>query len=205
LKPYSIEIEQEMKKFYQSLSEKDKRRYAAVEVLKLGQVLGCHRSPISTGMSELKDLAEDSVDKQRIRKSGGGRNPYGETHPDMDEKFLDVIREYTAGDPMDETIYWTNLSPQEIANRLAQAHQIKVSVTVTRKLLAKARHYLFKADLQVLADEIGKEIRIAHYPPFTSKYNPIEHRLFPHITPACQGILFKRVELVKHLMERTHT
>lgn len=68
-----------------------------------------------------------------------------------------------------------------------------------------ARHYLFKADLQVLADEIGREIRIAHYPPYTSKYNPIEHRLFPHITRACQGVLFKNVELVKHLMERTHT
>ena len=68
-----------------------------------------------------------------------------------------------------------------------------------------ARHYLFKSDLQVLADEIGREIRIAHYPPYTSKYNPIEHRLFPHITRACQGVLFQSVELVKRLMERTHT
>jgi hypothetical protein len=36
LKPYSNEIEHEMKKFYQTLSEKDKRRYAAVEARKLG-------------------------------------------------------------------------------------------------------------------------------------------------------------------------
>ena len=48
-----------------------------------------------------------------------------------------MIAEYTAGDPMDETVYWTNLSPQEIADRLAQEHDIKVSVTVTRKLLDK--------------------------------------------------------------------
>ncbi len=68
-----------------------------------------------------------------------------------------------------------------------------------------ARHYVFKADLQQLADEIGIEIRIAHYPPYTSKYNPIEHRLFPHVTRACQGVLFKSVELVKQLMERTRT
>lgn len=68
-----------------------------------------------------------------------------------------------------------------------------------------ARHYLFKADLQKLADEIGIEIRVAHYPPYTSKYNPIEHRLFPHVTRACQGVIFKSVELVKQLMEGTRT
>ena len=68
-----------------------------------------------------------------------------------------------------------------------------------------ARHYLFKSDLQKLVDEIGIEIRIAHYPPYTSKYNPIEHRLFPHVTRVCQGVLFKSVELVKQLMERTRT
>ena len=49
------------------------------------------------------------------------------------------------------------------------------------------RHYIFKSDLQDLAQEIGREIRLAHYPPYTSKYNPIEHRLFPHITRACPG------------------
>jgi len=38
--------------------------------------------------------------------------------------------------------------------------------------------YLFKQDLQQLVDEIGIEIRVAHYPAYCSKYNPIEHRLF---------------------------
>lgn len=68
-----------------------------------------------------------------------------------------------------------------------------------------SRHYIFKQDLQALADELGIEIRIAHYPPYASKYNPIEHRLFPHVTRACQGVVFKSVELVKELMEKTHT
>jgi hypothetical protein len=68
-----------------------------------------------------------------------------------------------------------------------------------------ARHHIFKQDLQSLADEIGVEIRIAHYPPYCSKYNPIEHRLFPHLTRACQGVLFTSIEVVKHLMEKTHT
>lgn len=68
-----------------------------------------------------------------------------------------------------------------------------------------SRYYLFKEDLQALADEIGIEIRIAHYPPYCSKWNPIEHRLFPHVTRACQGVIFTSVELVKELMEKTHT
>jgi hypothetical protein len=68
-----------------------------------------------------------------------------------------------------------------------------------------ARHYRFKADLQALAEEIGVEIRIAHYPLYCSQYNPIEHRFFPHVTRACQGVVFTSVEVVKALMEKTHT
>ena len=68
-----------------------------------------------------------------------------------------------------------------------------------------ARYYIFKQDLQQLADKLGIEIRIAHYPPYTSKYNPIEHRLFPHLTRVCQGVVFKSVELVKELMMSAKT
>ena len=52
---------------------------------------------------------------------------------------------------------------------------------------------------------MGIEIRIAHYPPYTSKYNPIEHRLFPHVTRACKGVIFKSVELVNHFIAKTKT
>jgi len=68
-----------------------------------------------------------------------------------------------------------------------------------------SRYYIFKEDLQKLADELGIEIRIAHYPPYCSKYNPIEHRLFSHVTRACQGVLFTSVNLVKQLIEKTST
>ncbi len=68
-----------------------------------------------------------------------------------------------------------------------------------------ARYYIFKEDLQKLADELNIEIRIAHYPPYTSKYNPIEHRLFPHITRACEGVVFKSIEIVNELMSKTKT
>jgi hypothetical protein len=68
-----------------------------------------------------------------------------------------------------------------------------------------ANQYLFKEDLQRLVDRIGIEIRVAHYPPYASKYNPIEHRLFPHLTRACQGVIFHTVGLVKGLMEKAKT
>lgn len=68
-----------------------------------------------------------------------------------------------------------------------------------------SNRYVFKAALQDLANRTGLEIRVSHYPPYASKYNPIEHRLFPHVTRACQGVILVSVELVKELMERTQT
>ena len=353
--PYSPEIEQTMKAYYDTLSEKDKRRYAGVEAIKLGRgglayiirILGCSRKTVVKGIKELRKMSPGSKGKKRIRKAGGGRKRYDETYPEIDEQFLEVLKYDTAGDPMDETVRWTNLRPWEIAQRLAGRSEIKVSRTVVKKLLKKhnyrrrkalkkqtmknvpnrneqfeniarkiaeyeatgnpimsmdtkkkeqlgnfyrdghlytleqlltfdhdfssfaqgvviphglydlkqnigylnlgisketsefacdcirkwwynrgqydypqatsililcdgggsnsSRHYIFKQDLQLLVDELGIEIRIAHYPPYTSKYNPIEHRLFPHVTRACQGVIFTSIELVKELIEKTKT
>lgn len=68
-----------------------------------------------------------------------------------------------------------------------------------------SRHYIFKQDLQALVNELGISIRIAHYPPYTSKYNPIEHRLFPHLTRVCQGVIFDSVQTVQELMATATT
>ena len=62
-----------------------------------------------------------------------------------------------------------------------------------------------KQDLQAVADEIGIEIRIAHFPPYTSKWNPIEHRVFPHITRSLQGVVLNTHQLAKELIEKTTT
>lgn len=64
---------------------------------------------------------------------------------------------------------------------------------------------LFQQDLQALANRTGLTLRVAHYPSYCSKYNPIEHRVFPHLTRACEGVVFESVALVKQLMERTRT
>jgi hypothetical protein len=352
--PYPQEIEQGMRRFYESLSEKDRRRYAGIEALQYGhggrhyiaRVLGCSRRTVSKGAKEVSGLSGAATEK-RIRRPGGGRKSYHASWVDIDEKFLLVLRDHTAGDPMDATVRWTDLSVQEIVHLLRDDHGITVSKSVVRKLLKKhdyrrrkaqkkltmkrvkhrneqfetiqrlkaayeaagnpivsmdtkkkeqlgnfyrdghlytleelqtydhdfgsfadgviiphslydlrlnvgyiqlgtshdtsefacdsfrhwwygygrlhypeatsilvlcdgggsnsSRHHIFKQDLQVLADEIGVEIRIAHYPPYCSKYNPIEHRLFPHLTRACQGVIFTSIEVVKHLMQKTQT
>ena len=353
--PYPPEVEETMRRFYNSLSEKDRRRYAGIEALKLGVggrnyiagVLGCSRRTVSKGAQEVSGLSQQEVDR-RIRKPGGGRKSYQvKWGAELDEKFMEVLHDHTAGDPMDEKVRWTDLSLGEIAQALRKDHQIEVSKTVVKQLLKKhgycrrqaqrrqamsavplrneqfenilrirdefeaagnpvlsmdtkkkenlgnfyrkghlytleelqtydhdfasfadgviiphslydmrhnigyvqlgvshdtsefatdslrlwwytygrvlyptasaililcdsggsnsSRHFIFKEDLQKLADEIGIPIRIAHYPPYTSKYNPIEHRLFPHITRACQGVVFTGVALVKALIEKTQT
>ena len=76
--PYPSEICGHMKAFYDSLSEKDRRRYAAVEAEKLGHggveyiasVLGCSERTVRQGRSDVNKLPEDEA-KGRIRKKGG--------------------------------------------------------------------------------------------------------------------------------------
>jgi len=68
-----------------------------------------------------------------------------------------------------------------------------------------ATQYLFKEDLQKLANRLGLEIRVAHYPPYCSKYNPIEHRLFAHVSRACRGVIFHTVETARHYIGKTET
>ena len=68
-----------------------------------------------------------------------------------------------------------------------------------------SRYYIFKQDLQALVNELGIEIRVAHYPPYLSKYNPIEHRLFPPVTRACQGVVLHSVQLLKDLVATATT
>jgi len=49
------------------------------------------------------------------------------------------------------------------------------------------------------------EIRVGHYPPYTSKWNPVEHRVFPHITRSLKGVILRSHDYVKELIEKTTT
>lgn len=142
MQPYSPLIESHMQAFYKTLSEKDRRRYAAIEAHKLGRgginyiagILGCDRHTISLGRHELSD--SEALQQTRIRHEGGGRPSSFDVIPGLDAAFLKVLEDHTAGSPMKATIKWTNLTRQEIADRLHE-HQIHVSVTVIDQLLGK--------------------------------------------------------------------
>lgn len=68
-----------------------------------------------------------------------------------------------------------------------------------------AAKYLFKHDLQAVVNAIGLPIRVAHYPSYCSKYNPIERRFFPHVTRACTGLMFDTLERAVQLMRKATT
>ena len=64
---------------------------------------------------------------------------------------------------------------------------------------------LFKIELQRLADETGLTVRVCHYPPGTSKWNKIEHRLFCHVTQTWRGKPLVSRETVVELIAATTT
>ena len=68
-----------------------------------------------------------------------------------------------------------------------------------------SRVRLFKVELQNLADETGLTLQVCHYPPGTSKWNKIEHRLFCHITQNWRGKPLITRETVVELIASTTT
>ncbi len=69
-----------------------------------------------------------------------------------------------------------------------------------------SRGRLFKVELQKLADETGLTLQVCHYPPGTSKWNKIEHRLFCHITQTWRGKpLTSRLVVVELIAATTTT
>ena len=67
------------------------------------------------------------------------------------------------------------------------------------------RNRLWKYELQKLANEIEKKVTVLHYPPGTSKWNKIEHRLFAFISKNWQGIPLTSTALVVSLIGATAT
>jgi hypothetical protein len=67
------------------------------------------------------------------------------------------------------------------------------------------RNRLWKFELQKLANEIGKDIQVLHYPPGTSKWNKIEHRMFAFISKNWQGIPLESTSVIVNLIGSTTT
>ena len=88
-----------------------------------------------------------------------------------------------------------------------------VSYTVARRLLITAdaggsngsRNRLWKWKLQQFADEMGLRVSVCHFPPGTSKWNKIEHRMFCHITENWRGRPLVSRDVVVNLIGHTTT
>lgn len=68
-----------------------------------------------------------------------------------------------------------------------------------------SRSRLWKKELQLFASETGLEIKVCHFPPGTSKWNKIEHRLFSFISKNWRGKPLESLEVIVNLIANTTT
>lgn len=126
---YDPDVEKHMQGVYQSLGEKARRRYAAVEADKLphggiqyiADLFGCSRRTIERGLAELDELPEDPA-AGRQRRPGAGRKRATEEQPELEDNLYQVLQVRTAGDPDDPDdpdVLWTDLTLPAITEELA--------------------------------------------------------------------------------------
>ena len=150
IQPYAKKIEKEMAILFERLSEKDRRIYAAIEVRKLpwgglnyiAEILNCNHKTIQKGVKEL--LSSNDIPPGRIRRKGGGRMTIIESNPGIDKTFIEIIKDYTAGDPMNRNIRWTNLTHKEISEKLT-GKGFKSGEKIAKQLLKKHGYVKRKA------------------------------------------------------------
>ena len=193
--------EAEIRRHYEllrpDLDERGRRLFAATQVRALGygglaavaRATGIARSTIGRG---LKELEAGSALDQRVRRPGGGRKRLSDTDATLARDLLRLVEPATLGDPI-RPLLWVSKNVAKLAATLRELGH-RVSANTVRRLLRTlgftadcggsngARVRLWKRELQTLADETGLSIQVSHYPPGTSKWNKIEHRLFCQIS-----------------------
>ena len=68
-----------------------------------------------------------------------------------------------------------------------------------------SRNRLWKTELQALANDTGLEISVCHFPPGTSKWNKIEHRMFSQISKNWRGRPLETLQIIVNLIASTST
>jgi hypothetical protein len=142
---YTEETKRAMRQIYKQLSERDRRMYAAAEVMKLGYggqkyicaILGCSAGTVRAGRKDLLSQEATPLAPGRIRRSGGGREKIVVKITNIDEVFETILQEHTAGSPMDEQIKWTDMTQKEIMEAFHRKGYTAVTKHVVRQLLKK--------------------------------------------------------------------
>jgi transposase len=96
-------------------------------------------------------------------------------------------------------LWWTKLGKDQYAS------SPRLLITADSGGSNAVRSRLWKLELQRLADETGLLIEVCHYPPGTSKWNKIEHRLFCHLTRNWRGVPLETREIVVSSIGNTRT
>ena len=134
-------------------------------------------------------------------KTKGKAVPYGVYDIHRDEAVISVgISRDTAQFAVAAIrLWWKKLGRKRYASRK------RLLITADSGGSNSSRSRLWKLELQRLADETGLIVEVCHYPPGTSKWNKIEHRLFCHITRNWRGVPLETYEVVVSSIGNTRT
>jgi Rhodopirellula transposase DDE domain len=134
-------------------------------------------------------------------KQLGHAIPYGIYDLTADEGWVSVgITSDTAQFATNTIIGWWEHLGRE---RYPHAHTL--TITADSGGSNNPRTRLWRHELQRLADTIGLSIRVCHFPPGTSKWNKIEHRLFSFVSLNWRGKPLESLEIVVNLIAATKT
>ena len=133
--------------------------------------------------------------------SAGKAIPYGVYDMARNEAYVNVGRDHDTPAFAVASIrrWWMTMG------RRAYPHSEELFITADAGGSNGYRTRAWKNNLQELADELGIRIRVSHFPPGTSKWNKIEHRLFCHITQNWRGKPLRTFETVVELIGHTRT
>jgi hypothetical protein len=134
-------------------------------------------------------------------KQLGHAIPYGVYDLTADEGWVSVgITRDTASFAVNAILdWWTHLG------RPRYPHARTLTITADCGGSNSARTRLWKLELQRLADQTGLQITVCHFPPGTSKWNKIEHRLFSFISTNWRGKPLETREVIINLIAGTTT
>jgi Rhodopirellula transposase DDE domain len=143
-----------------------------------------------------KVKVHDFLDKQL-----GKAIPYGVYDIAQNTGFVSVGIDKDTGEFAVQTIrrWWTRVG------RAAYPKSQQLYITADGGGSNASRSRLFKLELQRLADETNLRITVSHYPPGTSKWNKIEHRMFCHITANWRAVPLESREIIVELISHTTT
>jgi len=148
-----------------------------------------------------KGSPKEVLDHDFIIKELGRATPYGVYNIFANQGFVNVgISKDTAVFAVESIRRWWYCE-----GLIEYASATEIVITADCGGSNGNRSRLWKWELQHLANEIDKPIRVLHYPPGCSKWNKIEHRLFSFISKNWQGIPLISIAVIVSLIGATHT